>query len=93
MLGIQKFLNLIVSLIMVISFVFWCISYAPSKRNKTAKRAKMRILSLVGLLIPLIVYLLLYAKSYGLATTNLLLKGAVILVFSSLTFNYVIKML
>lgn len=48
-------------LAMIVSFVFYCISHAPSKKNKPIKRTKMRKWSTM-FFVPTIVIVLLYVK-------------------------------
>lgn len=71
----------ILFIFLVISFFFWCLSHAPSKKNKTEKREKMRnwstvftaatIATLVGIRMSqpvngMIAFLLIVAVSIGM---------------------------
>lgn len=57
----KKVFLLFIAFVMIVSFVFWAISNAPLKENKTIKRAKMRKWSTIFLMATILI-LSLYAE-------------------------------
>lgn len=58
----QKVLILLLVLFMAVSFIFWALSHAPSKRNKSEKRATMRKWSTIFIIVTFVIGLLLVSQ-------------------------------
>ncbi len=58
----QKVLSLLLVLFMVVCLIFWGLSHAPSKRNKTKKKATMRKWSTIFVIVTFVIGLLLVSQ-------------------------------
>ncbi len=58
MLVLKEVFILFLILFMVVSFVFFALSHAPSKKNKTIKRAKMRRWSTIFIIVTTMIVIL-----------------------------------
>ncbi len=95
MLSVKMILISFVFLVMVISFIFWAISHAPSKKNKTVKKTKMRKWSTI-LLVAMTEILVFYI---GISTPTITIREIVIpailiglsFIIIDLSFSMIIK--
>lgn len=62
MIILKEVFILFLVLFIVVCFVFWALSHAPCKKNKTIKRAKMRRWSTIFIIVTMIIGLLLVSQ-------------------------------
>ena len=68
----QKALVLLFVLFMTVCFIFWVLSHAPSKRNKTKKKATMRKWSTIFVIVTSVIDLLLVSQPIAACSITLL---------------------
>ena len=82
----QKALVLLLFLFMIVCFIFWVLSHAPSKRNKTKKKATMRKWSTIFVIVIVMISNLLLSQP--IAACSIILSFALLdIVFSRIIEN------
>ena len=90
MLVVENIFRLFLGLFLLVCVIFWCISHAPSKRNKNIKRYKERKRSTIGIIMVTIAILIFcgqFQMILSISTDILLLS----LVLFHLIFNRIIE--
>ena len=86
MLDVGKIFRLFLIFGMIVSFIPWFISHAPSKKNKSIKRNKLRKVSTIGV-ITLTAITLIFCEQFNTKTFSFLIS----IILLHISFNMIIE--